>query len=287
MVPELPAGTALTSVSNMFYGIPSKISVTEDYFSNCPNIKSAAALFYNCFELTGRLPALPATITGSINNMFSSCYKLTGSFPAIPEGVTTMYQVFYNCYKIEGQLPDIPSTATDIRQTFYNCYKATGRIPSLGHLSKLTAGTYCTSTFYGCSRVEDPPITFLDPVKAASQTSFAEMFYGCSRLKNFDFDLSGFEKVTTVTQMFRGCTSLKTAPKRLPPNITIASNLFYEALALSDEIISYTDYVKLINIGCMYYRTPHAKPMKDAAGNIITDKSKIWNSRITTVTNAF
>ena len=127
----------------------------------------------------------------NLSNLFSNCTNLTKN-----ENFS-----FTNC--------------SGLKETFSNCNQL-----SQIDLSKITLGYYCSlqSTFNNCSNIGNIDVHHWG---AWGGTTFSNTFSGCSSTEEIDISgLGPCASVTTIQNLFRNCTNLRTI--NFPPTIRLS-----------------------------------------------------------------
>ena len=169
--------------------IPSRVTSMHECFQGCtaltkapvipPNVDDMEHCFHDCTALT-EAPDIPSRVT-KIKYCFQGCKELIKA-PVLPSGVKDIYGCFAGCEKLT-KAPAIPSGVTDISQCFQGC-------------KALTRGPDIPSTVYNMYRC----------------------FQGCTSLKELKLMCNYGDDVTYFTDVFDGCTALKTGGIQVPQN---------------------------------------------------------------------
>lgn len=201
--------------------------------------------FYNCESLL-ELPYMD--LSGSVNN--TSAFKNCKSVTSVKNNTIKINknaiceEMFSTCTSLL-ELPNIVygdedlTTGTNFSSAFYNCTAAT-KMPHSLNLSYCKLGT--ANMFSGCSSIIDGPseILLYNNLNDDTRYSVNNMFYKCSSLRSIAGTITS-ANVDNCSSMFRGCTSLKKAPKSIFTN-TLSCDYMYEGcttLVTPPEIIDY------------------------------------------------
>ena len=169
--------------------IPSSVTSMEECFQGCtaltkapvipPNVDNMEHCFHDCKALT-EAPDIPSGVT-EIKYCFKGCKELTKA-PVLPSGVTDIYGCFAGCEKLT-KAPNIPSSVTGMGQCFKYC-------------AALTRGPDIPSSVY----------------------DMYQCFQGCTSLQELKLMCNYEDAVTYFTDVFDGCTALKTGGIQVPQN---------------------------------------------------------------------
>ena len=88
--------------------------------------------------------------------------------------------------------------------------------------------------FYGCSKLED--VTGMANLKLDKATSLSNMFYGCTALKSVDLEKLDASTIKIVNAMFQGCASLETINLSSLANATLNGQALYDMFTISFPI---------------------------------------------------
>ena len=203
------------------------ISISENLFSNCPNINNFDGTFFNCTGLINIPENLFSNNTAvtSFTSTFQYCSRLT----SITENLfkyNTAVTSFYNTFDGCTGLTNIPENlfgnniaVTSFSRTFNICHGLTGSIPE--NLFRYnTAVTSFYNTFAYCNGLTSIPENLFSNNKAV--TSFSGTFQNCRGLTGntpVDSDgtpiynrstpgKEGYAIVTGYTYCFGNCTGL-------------------------------------------------------------------------------
>lgn len=197
--------------------------------------------FYNLYSLT-TINNMSNLITGEMTNMegmFYNCASLTSINLSTSFGtskVTTMRNMFNNCRKLESLDFSIfhTSNVKDMRGMFYDCwalktikfgyYFETDYVTDMSYMFyackalttitgdrttlSTTRATDLSSMFYGCSVFDMSDM--VKNLSTSNVTTMSRMFMNCKAVKSLNLRKWDIGKVTNVSEMFSGCTSLTT-----------------------------------------------------------------------------
>ena len=114
------------------------ISISENLFSNCPNINNFDGTFYNCLGLTN----IPENLFSNNTKVtsFTSTFQYCSGLTSIPENLfkyNTAVTSFNNAFDGCNGLTNIPENlfgnniaVTSFSYTFQNCLGLTGNVPT-------------------------------------------------------------------------------------------------------------------------------------------------------------
>ena len=213
----------------------SRLTKADFMFSNCHNLKSVPALFFNknmsmqhmfkdCRSLVNIPPiTLRSFINGTeiecfptkMNSMFAGCTSLK-SVPALnTRKVSNFDFTFSGCTSIET-VPDLDfASATHATQMFKDCSSLKSvRIIKGSREYESGSLTDASHMFAGCSSLQK--VELICPAHDnpfRNVTNASQMFAGCSSLQKVELIYPAledpFRNVTYASQMFAGCSSLK------------------------------------------------------------------------------
>ena len=173
--------TSVTGFNVMFKKCQNLISIDLSHFDTS-NAESLNSLFSGCEKLETVLQNFDTSKCTNANEMFFGCKSLVSldisNFDF--SNTVNMGAIFENCENLE----------------YLN-------LNQLLTLNKVTDLSYL---FYGCKKLQNLDLSFLD---TSQVTNMASLFCGCENLKylnilNFDYSL-----VTDISNMFDGCKSLQ------------------------------------------------------------------------------
>ena len=230
-------------------------NATMNYtFAECPNLKSLnnVTIPRNVVAIEGMFSGCPITtvnnmtinIVGSISGIFKNCTRLAEINTFRIPNVTSVSNVFEGCSSLSVLSGfEIPSTCTDISGLFNGCYGLTS-LSDFEFSDKITNATNwyppyieelnglivnsdyvklnnCTTLrkainmtintedaeyfFENCNSLEK----VVNIVISEKVTDLSEMFKGCSSLESVSFsENSVLSNVTNFNEMFKNCSSL-------------------------------------------------------------------------------
>ena len=208
----------------------SRLTKADFMFSNCHNLKSVPALFFNknmsmqhmfkdCRSLVNIPPiTLRSFINGTeiecfptkMNSMFAGCTSLK-SVPALnTRKVSNFDFTFSGCTSIET-VPDLDfASAIHVTQMFKDCSSLKSvRIIKGSREYESGSLTDASHMFAGCSSLQK--VELICPAHDnpfRNVTNASQMFDGCSSLGEIDIDL---RSVTNSNWLFRNCSELRRA----------------------------------------------------------------------------
>ena len=203
----------------------SSLTNADYMFQSCHNLKSIPALsftknmsmqymFAGCRSLVNIPPiTLRSFINGAeiehfptkMNNMFAGCTSLK-SVPALDtHKVTDFNSTFSGCTSIET-VPDLDfASATSATQMFAGCSSLKSvRIIKGSREYESGSLTNASQMFAGCSSLERIDIIL------RNATLLKKTFEGCSKLEEVKFNGYGTEYVTSMEDLFKDCSNLRT-----------------------------------------------------------------------------
>ena len=211
----------LTTMYQCFYkceylvsleNIPSGVTSMKNCFTGCknltkapdipPSVKNMEECFQNC-EALKEVPALPSDVT-EIKYCFQGCKELIKA-PVLPSGVTDIYGCFAGCEKLT-KAPAIPSGVTNIEHCFQGCGNLT-QVPNIP--SSVTGMGQC---FKYCAALTDGPDI------PSNVEDMYQCFEGCTNLRGLKLMRNYNDQGTYFTDVFKGCTALKTGGIQVPQN---------------------------------------------------------------------
>ena len=230
-------------------------NATMNYtFAECPNLKSLknVTIPRNVVAIEGMFSGCPITtvnnmtvnVAGSISGIFKNCTRLAEINTFRIPNVTSVSNVFEGCSSLAVLSGfEIPSTCTDISGLFNGCYGLTslsdfefsdkitnatnwyppyiedlnGLIVNSGYVKlnncttlrraiNMTINTEDAEYFFeNCNSLEE----VVNIVISEKVTDLSEMFKGCSSLESVSFsENSVLSNVTNFNEMFKSCSSL-------------------------------------------------------------------------------
>lgn len=130
------------AATNVYGTIPEWNNITDigGCYSGCTRLRGpipdfpnhvahgyGGAVYANCFNLTGTIPALSSTNIKNMNSMFINCSSLSGAIPKLPSEISSMNNTFTGCAGLNGFWPGatVHETCPDTVGTEYytDCYK--------------------------------------------------------------------------------------------------------------------------------------------------------------------
>ena len=207
--------------------------------------------------------------------MFSSCTALLSAPKIIFEGTA-----FANCFQsmFDGckSLEDVSGISISILttdgsgghlcKTFVNCSKIT-KAPRI--LIKIT-GTYCClRTFENCTSLTDISLIDLSSTYA-SANSYERMFRGCTSLESAPVLPAVTLNTSCYKQMFYGCTSLISAPWL--PAINLKTQCYFEMFYVCTSL----KYIK-----AMFTTTPSTTYTNNWVSGVSPNGTFVKNSAAT------
>ena len=238
--PELPANTlADYCYTNMFYGCtnlttaPALPATTlangcyEHMFDNCASLTAVPSnylplttltfgcyngMFYKCTSLT-TAPELPATtlVNYCYSSMFARCTSLTQA-PALP-ATTLAYGCYSDMFYGTNVLPDCS-----------NIDFANSTVVASGGLKGLFSGTKVTDNDLERLLPKNDNGRYYLPVTTLADSCYESMFRGCTSLTTAPQLPATTLASYCYLSMFEDCTSLSTAPAL--PATTLAGSCY-------------------------------------------------------------
>ena len=223
-------------------------TISGDLSDVFPSLANAQPNFYNTFQYSGNLKAIPDTlfahITGAGPAMFmyafADCYQLesipSGLFASITTNNTTenyyrdlFDNTFLNCKNLKSIPSNLFASVTIgaegmFRDTFLGCTSLESIPSDLFNFGENVVGKEAmfAGTFQECTSLESIPSGLFSRVTGGAEMLFWDTFKSCSSLKTIPDNL--FSTITTgAYQMFyytfSDCTSLTSVPPHLFSNI--------------------------------------------------------------------
>lgn len=126
--------------------------------------------------------------------------------------VSNIYNILQNCFT--------PQNISNVSYCFYNCKNINSAYLGSLQLSNVTTMSYM---FDGCTNLKDIKL----PNSLPKLENMAGMFRNCISLEKVDFNNIQLPEVTSMSNMFFGCTSLVEFKTNLDiPNLTNVNNMF-------------------------------------------------------------
>ena len=201
-----------SGTNNMTTEAKEKITAVE-FYANMENARPTtfARWFFQLTNLTtiNSINYLNTSEATSLFGMFYSCKNLSAVNVSgfNTKKVTSMKSMFYACSKLSSINVSNFNTenVTNLSYMFDGCSKLTAVNVSNFNTKKVTDMSYM---FYGCKALTQLDLCNFD-ITNLSNTKY--MFQNCSGLTTIwcNKDWSASDKLTTSTNMFNGCTSLK------------------------------------------------------------------------------
>jgi hypothetical protein len=271
--------TSLSIVGRMFRDCTSLDgTIGLGIFDDCP-LYNVAGCFYNCYNLTGSIPAglflNQTSLTyvadgGAYNGLFYNCYNLTGSIPSdMFSGCTAITYLSYsnagggtfkNCSGLTGSIPEgllsDCSNIITIEYLFSGCYGLTGSIPSdiFSNCVAVIDFGYIFKDCYGLDGII--PSGLFDNCLAAKNMEF--LFQGCYNLTG-SIPAGLFANCPDIENFyytFHNCYGLSGEfPVDIfdySDNITTTFRMFYNCYNLTGCIPSMANNVNLTTVAGMY-----------------------------------
>ena len=264
--------SAPTNMSYMFNGCSSLASLVLTNFDTS-NVTNMVSMFDRCSKLNSLdLSTFDTSNVTNMGSMFSGCSNLTSlnisKFNT--SNVTTMNHMFYNCSGLNSiNFGDNFKTTNvnDMASMFDGCSSLTSLNLSNFDTSKVTT---MDQMFSNCSSLKT--LTFGNNFKTSNVTTLNSMFFNCSALENLDvskfyttknvkkmslmfyrcsslteLNLSKFEtlNVTTMSQMFAGCSDLE--------SITFGDN--FDTSSVTDMAYMFSDCSSLNELDLTSFNT--------------------------------
>lgn len=267
-VAEITPATGVTSMSNMFNGCTSLISVTLGS-GTFTSLTTTASMFIDCYSLRtvelfdtqnvtnmsymfsgcGSLQTVPVFNTGNVTNMsrmFDACRGMVAAPAFNMVKVTDASYMFYlNSNMITVTLT--PCTALiDATYMFYGCYslqkaELLGTTPALLNVSRTfdTCRSLTEVNITSTSGVTNMNYMFINcyalqwgpTLNTGNVTQMLSMFDGCMNLLGIPaYDTS---KVTRMDTMFNGCEKLITIPTLDIHLVTLMNSMFNGCYSLA------------------------------------------------------
>lgn len=222
-----------TTGQRLFYNCKKLKKLPTNMFLKCYSFNYA---FYNCVELL-ELPNID--LSYSIDNVcaFANCKSITN----FKDNILKINKNS-NCTDIASgciSLLEIPNITygdeelgegNNFTNAFLNCSNATKISPSLD-LSYCRLGV--SSMFKGCSNIIDGPseILLYNNLNDKVRYNTNAMFQNCITLRSITSTITS-ANVISCNEMFRGCSSLKKAPRCTFPNTLTCDSMYRECSTL-------------------------------------------------------
>lgn len=203
-----------------FYCYNCKNLVSVPSLSPATQITNGTGMFCECTKLT-TVPALPPNVV-TLHEAFEGCTSLTTA-PAIPSKVIYGGNLFYGCTK----LTTTPVNNSTVISRMFNMFQGCTSLTSAKNFNIPNTMFYGYNMFYGCSKLVTPP----DIVRTANdeRSDVSEMFSGCTSLKTAPKFIGKFR---VGYRMFEGCSSLVDPPDFSEATFTNLSTTFYKCTSL-------------------------------------------------------
>ena len=197
----------------------------------------------------------------TLNNILNTINNL----PEAGEGeleINNGYYLFYNNCRIDAinSLLPLCKNMTDTYFMFNNSYLLDVPIDlSNGQLDAITATNAYQNMFYNCNKI--PSIKISSTSTKPASTS--HMFQYCSSAKNIDISGLNTSKVTSMVNMFYGCSSLVSLPIGFTSlNTNLAreiSNLFYNCSSLLEIDLSNMSFPAATSFASVFFGCKNAR----------------------------
>jgi surface protein len=201
----------VTTMNGMFNGCVSIVSVP---LFNTSLVTTMDSMFYNCYSLTA-VPLFNTVSVLDMNNMFAFCTALETVPLFNTSSVTFMTTMFSGCKSLKSVPLFNTASVLTMGAMFNSCISLTS-VPLFNTASVTNMGFM----FSGCSSLISVP-----QFNTVSVSSMGSMFLNCRAIiqvidSTFQAQRAGApppspvlfdtSSVTTMSNMFQGCTSLKT-----------------------------------------------------------------------------
>lgn len=217
----------------LFFDCVKLRKLPENSIFKCNNFNYT---FHNCYELE-QIPNIDFSSSVDNVNAFANCKTITNfknnilkinknaNCTNMASGCTSLIEIPNITYGEEALWE-----GTNFANAFANCTSVTKMSPSLD-LSYCKRGV--SGMFQGCSKIIDGPseILLYNNLNDNIFYSTNNMFKGCSVLRSITGTITSVN-VNTCTEMFRGCATLKKAPKCIFPNTLDCSHMYRECSTL-------------------------------------------------------
>ena len=281
----LKAFTLPTSFDQMFASCKSLETVEDDVFPATSKAKTLTKLFFEDTALknVGLMFAEANTAaSGTIANIFDGCTALetvpAGLFDNL-DAVTTVSNAFQN----SGikTLPEAIFGGMAKATSFTGCFKNCDNMVNGPHNlfgSSATANGF-SNMFEGCDNLKTIPADLLgNPTKGA--LNVGSMFLDCKALEEVPAGLFKGHQVKTYTQVFKGCTALKTVGSEAidcyGQNATVAG-LFVDCSAL--ESVAADFMINAEKVTSLYNMFNGCSSLKSIAVNMFDSMTLVTNAK--------
>ena len=221
---------------------------------NTEKVTDVSFMFNGCTSLT-TVPAFNLLKVTSGGSMFNGCRSLRTvpdmfyyGTPASRSSFIAINGLFSNCLSLQKGPPAIVVYVTG-SATANNIFNACA---ALNENSTITIDSTngpvdLASTFTGCLSLQQ----LVNPINIVSggiSGSTSNMFFGCTSLKTVP--LFNTQSVSNMATMFSGCSSLITVPLFNTQNVTSTLNMFLNCFSL--KTVPGFNLVKVNNMSTMY-----------------------------------
>ena len=203
-----------TTGYHFFYNLYSLTTINNMSYLHTAEMTNMEGMFYNCASLTSinLSTSFGTSKVTTMRNMFNNCRKLESLDFSIfhTSNVKDMRGMFYDCWALKTiKLGYYFETdyVTDMSYMFYACKALTSITGERTTLSTARA-TDLSSMFYGCSVFDMSDM--VKNLSTSNVTTMSRMFMNCKAVKSLNLRKWDIGKVTNVSEMFSGCTSLTT-----------------------------------------------------------------------------
>lgn len=215
--------TAVTSFNGLFTECTELETIPADLFKNNQKATDFKWLFYGSHVRNlpvGLFKHIPSGVTVYINQMFQNATIddfPVGFFEGL-DGAKVVMELFESATFTKGLKPGMLKglvNATSADRMFYRVMVE--ELPSglFEGFAENSATVDMSKVFFGCEKLTSIPADIFDPV-ADKATKFADTFRQCTSLKSIP---EGFcnacTKVTSITNLFYGCTALEKIPSEM------------------------------------------------------------------------